>query len=462
MTHGNVPEKRLKTSTWLAWGLVGSLHRVEALTVVPGQSGVVRLIPNTIQYSKPPLELTWYPVKTEPGRYEMSWPEDPTAVRTLGNIAAEARQYSFSQPLTESHPIAQELDQAVFSLLRQAEKLHRAGWGVGLLTPANVMLLPGPNGPEAVLVDLGFTWKGDFGDPPWDASPGKPNWLATDDVENPASAVWDRPPVEQQFAQPTGHPFGPAAPGSETRTLARVIAWALTGRPSRDLIPGQLPPVWEVLEAAVAGEISSIKNLLTALQDAPPSSHFYAPPKPIELLPSQPAKKPFPMLLLGGVIGLAILAGIAALLLLPGQATPTSGSPATGSPATNETTPPTAIQPTALNAMKLYQDAKDLLDRVKKFADVARQGQADPSLSPQIAAAREKLFGDWVTECEQEVNLSAEAAQRAQAGEKLRQLVNQYEKLHSDHPPSSPAMREKERQWLDQYNREAELLGWPR
>jgi hypothetical protein len=101
-----VPPAAKPLGSTLAWGLVGSLHKVESLSVVPGQTGVVRLVSNTIQYSKPPLDITWYPVKSEPGRFEMSWPDDPTAVRTLASIGADCRQHFYQQPLTEEHALA--------------------------------------------------------------------------------------------------------------------------------------------------------------------------------------------------------------------------------------------------------------------------------------------------------------------------------------------------------------------
>jgi hypothetical protein len=454
----SAPRAAMPAGSSLAWGLVGNLHRIEPLSVVPGQSGVVRLVSNTIHYSKPPLEVTWYSVKSEPGRYEMTWPDDPTAVRTLSTIGSDARQFTFNQPLTAEHSLAQELDQAVFHLLKQAELLKRTGWGVGLLTPAGVMIQQAPNGIETVLVDLGFTWKGDFGDPPWDASPGKPAWLLNDDVENPASLVWDRHPVEQQFAQPSGHSFPPAAPGSETRTLARVIAWALTGRSSRTLSGRSEAPVWAVLQDALDGQINSPKELLEALQESRPSSHFYAKPKAIQVFEDEPKKGK--LLWIPVVLVVLLLFGLVGFLLFgSGKTTPSSGSPATISSPTTDT-PVTSSPPTLTetDAMKLYEQAKSVVDRLKRFADLVK---AKPN-TPEVQQARSKLFDDWVSECEKEVNLSADASQRAFAGQRLRDLVDQYQKLHTEHPPSTPALREQEKQWIEQYNREAELLGWPR
>src|SRR6476619_3906442 len=81
-----------QTPASVAWGLVGSLHRIEPLTVLPGQTGVVRLVPNTIKYTKPPLDLTWSEVKAEPGRFEMIWPGDPAAARSLARIGDDLRK----------------------------------------------------------------------------------------------------------------------------------------------------------------------------------------------------------------------------------------------------------------------------------------------------------------------------------------------------------------------------------
>src|SRR5262249_27744846 len=113
-------------------------------------------------------------------------------------------------------------------------------------------------------------------------SPGRPPWLSPDPAENPAALAWDRPPVEQQFAAPAGSPFPPAAPGSNVRTLARVIAWALTGRPADDVEAGSPGTVMSVLKAAHDGAVNTPGELLAELQAVPPSTYFAEEP-PVRL-----------------------------------------------------------------------------------------------------------------------------------------------------------------------------------
>jgi hypothetical protein len=260
----------------LKWGIVGSLHRVEPLALLAGQTGVVRLLPNTIKYGRPPVDVAWSEVKAEPGRFEMAWPGNPAAARSLDDSAADLRKLRASPArLDLDHPACRELDDAVFALLEVADRLAFQGWGVGLLTPGGVMLNPTAAGMEIVPVDLGFTWSGEIGEPPWEHSPGRPDWLTPNPTENPAALAWERPPVEQQFAAPAGGPYRPE-PAADVRTLARVIAWALTGHPAREL-PGDEPaPVWDVLRAAAAGEIESVGELADRLRAGPPSTHFAA------------------------------------------------------------------------------------------------------------------------------------------------------------------------------------------
>ena len=67
-----------------------------------------------------------------------------------------------------------------------------------------------------------------------------------------------------------------------------------------------------------------------------------------------------------------------------------------------------------------------------------------------------------MTACETEVAAGADAAKRGEAGHNLRRLADGYAAILKDHPPADPAHRDKEQQWLDQYDRLAESLGWPR
>lgn len=441
----------------VAWGLVGSLNRIEPLTVLPGQIGVVRLVPNTIRYSKPPLDVTWSEVKAEPGRFELIWPGDPAAARGLDRLAEDLRELrSAAGAIPPDHSGCRELDEAVFSLLTTAERLEREGWGVGLLTPTDVVVHRTADGVEAVPVDLGFTWAGEFGDPPWEHSPGRPPWLSPDPAENPAALAWDRPPVEQQFAAPSGSPFPPPAPGANVRTLARVIAWALTGRPSRELADPTVWNVMSVLKAALDGTISTPGALLAELKATPPSTYFAEEPA-VRLTPlagGNRGRDAKALVVLGALILLVAASVLSIQCGLSPSAFPTNP------------TDPRPI-PSASDLSKALDDYNqlppaDLAGRLDQFPKVAAAGAGNPNAEQLVGEARAKLFADWVTACEAEVAAGAGAAKRGEAGHNLRKLADGYAAILKDHPPADPALRDKEQQWLDQYDRLAESLGWPR
>ncbi len=492
-----------RAASTLNWGFVGKMHRIEALVKFPGQTGVVRLLANTIKYERPPVEIGWVEVKDQKGRFEMAWPGNPVSSRTLEDVGVDARMARGKGFLPPNHPVLKELDEAIFSLVNLADKLTRAGWGLGLIAPAGVMLNITPDAVSAVPVDLGFTWIGEFGDPPWDHSPGKPAWLADDPVDNPTSALWEQSPVEQQFAGPGKKPVPDAPPGSDVRTLARLIAAVLTGKPSQRLAhePGA---VWGVLIPAAAGDIHSMRDFLAELTESPPSTHFTAPPKPIQVLaePSEAKKKSSKGLVFGAIAGLLLLAGAAGLYfgflnkekdktpvaaIDPGPKPPPV-KPPDPIPIPPPVKPPDPVpkppqpEPAPLprppskppdlgpktadldKASKDFDAAKDLADKFGKFRGLANaaKGSKDQNAATRVGAARQKLFAEWVGTCEAKLDESASAAKRGVAGHDLRKLTNEYAAIHKDFPPTDPNQFTKEQQWLEQYDRQAELLGWPR
>jgi len=457
-----------KPASSVAWGFVGQMHRIESLIKFPGQTGIVRLLPNTIKYERPPTEIGWIELKEQKGRFEMAWPGNPTAARTLEDVGIEARMAKGKGYLPSNHPILRELDDAVLSLVKQAEKLGRSGWGLGLITPAGIVLNQTPEGVSAVPVDLGFTWIGEFGDPPWDHSPGKPAWLADDSSENPASNIWERSPVEQQFAGPGKSPFPAAESGADVQTMARLLAWVLTGKPSRNLAaePGA---IWSVLLPAAVGDVATMRDFLGYLKDSPPSTHFTAPPKPIQMLPDAGREKKSSMgLILAGLALVLLLAGAAGAyfaFLQPDKSKEVAGpGPIEPKPQPVEPEVPGTDPNGVEKAAKEFDAANDLDDQLKKFRELAQAaaGNADPSAVARVGAARQKLFGEWVGTCEKQLDTSADAAKRGEAGHQLRKLTDDYAAIHKDFPPTDAEHRAKEQQWLEQYDRQAELLGWPR
>jgi hypothetical protein len=107
--------------------------------------------------------------------------------------------------------------------------------------------------------------------------------------------------------------------------------------------------------------------------------------------------------------------------------------------------------------------ADNLPERLNQFPgveDAARKAD-DPALVPLVGEARQKLFAGWVAACEVKLG-TADAARRGEAGADLRKLTDDYQAIHRDYPPADAGQRDKEQRWLDQYDREAELLGWRR
>lgn len=456
----------------LTWGIIGTSNRVEPLTIVPGATGVVRLLSNDVRYSRPPNGVAWSEIANEPGRFEMVWPGDPTATQSLAGIATAARQAAgLEGPLPSGHPAAARLDEAVFALFATVDRLQSQGWGIGLLTPTNIILDSDNGQTTATLVDLGFTWIGDFGDPPWDASPGRPEWLEPSAGMNPAALAWDRPPAEQQFAQPSGGLFVPA-PEHDLRTLARIVGWALTGSPIREIPPhGSHAPVWAVLSDMMAGKYPTAGHALRELRASPPSSQFAAPPKLIELVRDEPVRKRSRMPMIGGMAGLLGILAVGGYILLGGSAavvpTPPTGPEVAVAPDTSPTpaTEPTLSPSTTGTMAEVETDyaqipKEKLADRITKFRDVTGAAKA-PEAVARAGKYRIQLFADWIDTCEVHAT-DTDPARRSEAGANLRKLVDAYFQLNQDYPPTDPKLRAQEQQWLEQYDRQAELLGWPR
>lgn len=226
-----------------AWGRVGSTARA-------GET-VIRSVDPNVGYAPPPLGRVWRPSE-EPGRFVMDWPGDPSGAAHLGQITDRER-----------------LDAAVFALLGAAGRLHDAGWRLGLIAPENV-IVDADNG--VTLIDLGFTSSGEG---------GEPAWLADDTAANPPRAIWEEEPARRQSAAP-----GAAAPvsvASDLACLARLIAWVLTGRPAASVSP-LAGDVWAVLVDAEGGRFVSAAEFAEVLREAPPSSHYAAPPVAEELV----------------------------------------------------------------------------------------------------------------------------------------------------------------------------------
>lgn len=448
-------------ATGFAWGVVGFLHETAELTTTPGSRGVVRFVNDDVSYLAPPAG-GWKPTPGTPGRYEMPWPGDVAAARTLTQLRADLDQGGRTGALKSANsPLLAELDGAADGLLAAAGKLHAAGWTLGLVNPANVALSASH---EPHLVDLGFTWKGSFGAPPWDASPGRPAWL--DD-----SAKWlsDIPAVRRQFADPSGVHFPRVEPVEDVRTLARLFAWLLTGKPTAEVVApsrAPAPELWTLLTEASNGKVPTAKSFRDRLRDNPLSSYFTAPlvpviaPKAVTPPPTAPAKKS-PLPALAGVAVLALGIGFGAYFLWPSNAEITAVTP----PTTDVTPPPTAVVPPVVVAsprtpeefaaeLKKLDEAlvkNELPEAVKVLKEVYAPGV----VTPADEAARQQRREQYVALCIQEYKaclaLAASPSRRFDAVARLRAVESQLKSL-ADAPPLPPeaaTLREKEKQCLE-------------
>jgi len=445
-----------------AWGVVGFLHEAAELTTQPGSRGVVRYVNGDVSYAAAPLPGGWKPTPGTPGRYEMAWPSDPATARTLTRLRNDLDSASRSGGLkSATSPLLVELDAVVDRLLEVATKLHAANWTLGLVQPGNVVL--GANHAPH-LIDLGYTWKGSFGPPPWDASPGRPGWL-----DAPSEWLSHVPAVRRQFADPAATHFDRVDPVEDVRTLGRLFAWLLTGQPRGEVFApsrSSAPELWALLAEASAGDVPTARGLRARLADNPLSDHFAdrpTPPAPPALAPPMPPK-PTP----AGVPWLPIVAGAAVLLLAIvgiGYAVWPSGPEGGTDPSTKATTPELVKPPEPLTVPTRTpeQFAADLktLDEAIEARDMPAATTALKALyapgdvPPKDDAARqyrrEKFVTLGVAEYKTVLLLSKQPPLRIACRVRMNALVAQLKSL-ADGPPLPPgaaSLRDKEKQCLE-------------
>ena len=223
----------------VSWGVVGR-NRLEALRLDRGvdRDGVVRVVEPGVEYvldsegtdgTKLPFPL-WR--KRSDGRYEM----DPMAmVRPFSGVfacrspAAEALHKTSWRGEEEE---LRMLDSVAVQLLRVLGTLHSMGFGVGLLQPTNVLILPGTPAVSLSLIlpDFGFLrFRGVL-----------PEWMSPN---VPFRMLWDMSPERMndrsfdrlrytklakrisESAEPV-HGRG-LDPQSDLHTVARLLAWML-------------------------------------------------------------------------------------------------------------------------------------------------------------------------------------------------------------------------------------------
>ncbi len=453
-------------ATGLAWGVVGFLHEAAELTTTPGSRGVVRFVNGDVSYAASPLAGGWKPTPGTPGRYEMPWPGDPAAARTLTHLRADLDQAGPSGALkSRFSPLLAELDAAAAGLLDAAANLHAAGWTLGLVSPVNVALNAAR---EPHLIDLGFTWQGSFGPPPWEASPGRPAWL--DD-----SARWlsDVPAVRRQFADPSGKHFPRVEPVEDVRTLARLFAWLLTGLPRDKVVPanGATPAaLWALLADAAAGKVATAQEFRGRLAETPLSRNYTAevvpPPDTTPVTPPPPPPKSVLPWLAAGAAALALVAGCVAVAFWPsGDTADTSTSTSTAAG-----TPPSAVTPPAptppafaallaeVDAALAKKDGPATAAKLQQLYAVAPVSAADAKARQQ---RREKSLDLWVADYQAVALLAAQPSRRLDAVTQLKALEARLKPLTDGYPlpPDATALTTKEKQCLEFAELLARQLG---
>ncbi|MBX9581189.1 MAG: hypothetical protein K2X87_12840 [Gemmataceae bacterium] len=455
------PAAAPKAPAVLRWGVCGVYHTAGELAGFPGEDGVIRYVTSGVTYTAPPLPAGWRSVPSEPGRYELPWPGDPAAARTLRHLRTDLERAARSGVLSDPHhPLLVELDTVGVGLADLAGKLHRQRWGLGLVQPDNVVV----RGREVVPVDLGFTWKGAFGNPPWDDSPGRPDWL---DPAGPAAALWDHPPARQQFADPANGVFPPADPGSDVRTIGRLLAWLISGQTGMVLPdvggPDGPPPAWATVADAAAGRIPSADALAARLRQNPLSEYFAPPPL---------ADDPAPRTATGGTNWLTP-AALAAVLLMAaagggyyyltgGKTGPTGeGGNTTGNGEVGSGGPgdPAGFEAAAGE----FDKAAAAKDRPGMWAALRKLlAAAPPEKQAEADARRAKALDEWVVVLNETVTIAGDPTRRLDAGERFAALDAELKQLTEARPATDPAQREKEQQCLAVVAEYARQFGPPR
>ncbi len=433
-------------ATGFAWGVFGFLHEAAELTTTPGSRGVVRFVNGDVSYAAPPLGGGWKPTPGVPGRFETPWAGDPAAARTLTHLRADldggGRAGAFQ---SAASPLLAELDAAAAGLLDAAATLHAAGWTLGLALPTNVAL-DAAHAPH--LIDLGFTWRGSYDAPPWDASPGRPAWL-----DAPTQWLSEVPPVRRQFADPSGTPFPRVAPVEDVRTLARLFAWLLTGQPRAEVVApsrGPAPEVWALLADAAAGKVPTAREFGDRLAKSPLSRHFTAeltpaapvPPTP----PPPPVKKSTLPWFLAGVATLAVVVACVGFAFWPPDPPPVTPSP---------TFPLLLADVDAALAKKDGPTAGAKLQELYKIAPVSA---ADATARQE---RRAKSLDLWTVDYLAVAELARQPSRRLDAVTQLKALQARLKPLTDGYPlpPDATALTLKEKQCLEFAELLARQLG---
>lgn len=284
-----------------SWVALGSDVPDDEQAVVLDGYGVQRTVDPGVTYV-PPREMAgvprWHVKRQSRGRiFEMVWPEDRApATRSLLDIQAAIA--SRRSKLTADDPDLAALDKAVDLLLSTAESLHAADTSIGFLQPNSCRFGEWRDGNSFVILpDVGFAW---------DKKAGlmMPTWIS-----EPALGLLFENGAERRneeyladISQTEGdRDIRKRASDAATRELvdvkilARLVAAALVGAdeirrwcgdrkcllklPPKDVAHDTQAEVWDkVIAPALAGQVTTVKELRSALATYKPSTHYLHKP----------------------------------------------------------------------------------------------------------------------------------------------------------------------------------------
>ena len=457
-----------------SWGVCGVVHQYGELTTVPGSSGVIRYVSSGVTYTQPPVPNRWKPVPTEPGRFEIPWEGNPAAARSLRTLRTDLERAARGGKLDDpEHPLLRELDEVAAALTSLASQLRSEGWSLGLIQPDSVFLKGKPGRREVVLADLGFAWKGSYGDPPWEDAPGRPDWV---DPMSPNRWLWDHDAVRQQFAFPENGVFAPPTAVSDVRTLGRLFAWLLSGQTSKDvpMVGGNEgpPPAWEALSAAAAGRVATPDALAAKLRKAPLSDYFSTPKEVIEE-PKPKSKLPLVLALLFLLV-LAGGGGGAAWYFLRPKPETVNKEPEPEPNKEPEKKPEDKKDPEPEKKKEPVVLSDDFAGLLKDFDEAHGEknvpgmylilGKLEPlaktdDQKDKAAACRAKALDAWVAEAKEAVKDGADPTKRVDVARRLDDLQAQLKTLVDASPAADQSQQDKEQQCLDYVTTFARQFG---
>ena len=291
------------SNTWMAFGDDGEGDSERESAAATGY-GIRRILdPGTLYREQPPLDEVprWI---EKPGTrrrvYDMEWPAS-NQPETFSMLDVQERLASRRGKLSAEDADLETLDDSVRLLVESVGRLHTSGASLGFFQPDSARFWHRHDGSRAlVLPDVGFAWDdaGGLLEPEWLARP-RCEFLFDDGARGRNAAYREqlkRSAEQQELRKRVQETAAFAA--EDVRVLARFIALLLVGPeelgrwcgrsksllklPGKDRAADTEAPIWDqVIAPALAGQITTCKELQLRLAGAKPSEHFlFTPPKP--------------------------------------------------------------------------------------------------------------------------------------------------------------------------------------